>query len=96
MKNSKLTPNQIKLKKVLKPIVEGILNEAQSTNPAFDQQMTKLGIPITWNQLLQDADGLLEKYSDLLFDSNLDSQQRRKVSMFLGKNLSQIVKDGFQ
>lgn len=30
MKTTKLTPTQIKLKKVLKPIVEGILNEGRS------------------------------------------------------------------
>jgi hypothetical protein len=58
--------------------------------------MQKLGISITWRQLLSDVDNLISNYSDILYDSNLSADQRRKVSTFLGKNLSQIVKDGFQ
>jgi hypothetical protein len=40
-KQTKLTESQVKLKKYLKPIVEGILNEKPTLNEAFDPNDTK-------------------------------------------------------
>lgn len=39
MKNNKLTPSQVKLKNVLRPIVEGILNEAEPSSKLDSQEV---------------------------------------------------------
>lgn len=39
MKNTKLTPSQQRMKKVLKPIVEGILNEAEPSSKLDAQEV---------------------------------------------------------
>jgi hypothetical protein len=44
MKNNRLTPTQIKLKKVLRPIVEGILKKA---TPDFKNELG-IGVEKTW------------------------------------------------
>jgi hypothetical protein len=74
MTNKKLTPTQIKLKKVLKPIVEGILKEEKY--PIFEVLNDKLGKSLYNTFLLLAKDGLsprdirphLEKVIDNAFD----------------------------
>lgn len=53
MKNNKLTPSQIRMKKVLKPIVEGILKEA-----TFNEQEFKI-------ELENASKSLWKGYNDL-------------------------------
>lgn len=86
MKNSKLTPSQVKLKNVLRPIVEGILNEEEGDFDQTEIQLArKLGTKLA-SEL--DYDGTLVGLAFLaaLADSNFHDE-RTKLAPILSKVL---------